>query len=65
MHKTTFSTEWGSFSYIVVPFELKNAPTIIYRIVVVAFREFIHNFLEVYLDDWTLFNLLKKHIHKL
>lgn len=48
-----------------MPFGLKNAPTVFSRIMVVAFREFIHKFLEVYLDDWTVFSLLKKHIQKL
>lgn len=32
------------------------------RIVVAAFKEFIHKFLEVYLDDWMVFKLVKKHI---
>jgi hypothetical protein len=50
--KTTFATEWGSFAYIVMSFGLKNAPAVFSRIVVVAFKEFIHKFLEVYLDDW-------------
>jgi len=48
---TTFVTEWGCFQYTVMPFELKNAPTIFSHIVVVAFKEYIHKFLEVYLDD--------------
>jgi hypothetical protein len=35
----------------------------VFSIVVVgAFKEFIYKFLEVYLDDWTMFNLLKDHI---
>ena len=50
-HKTTFATEWGCFQYIVMPFGLKNAPTIFSRIVVVSFKYFIHKFLEVYFDD--------------
>ena len=25
-------------------------------------REFIHKFLEVYMDDWTVYSLLKEHI---
>jgi hypothetical protein len=37
-HKTTFATEWGSFLYIVMPFILKNAPTIFSRVVVEAFK---------------------------
>jgi hypothetical protein len=53
-HNTTFATEWGSFQYIVMPFELKNAPTIFSRVVVEAFKEVLHNVLEVYFDDWTV-----------
>ena len=40
-HKTTFVTELGCFQYSMMPFGLKNAPAIFYRIVVVAFKEFI------------------------
>jgi hypothetical protein len=40
--KTNFITEWGSFTYNVMPFGLKNAPAIFSRIVIEAFREFIH-----------------------
>jgi hypothetical protein len=35
------------------------------RIVVTTFKEFIHKFLEVYLDDWTMFSLLKEHMQAL
>jgi hypothetical protein len=61
-HKTTFFTEWGSYQYIVIPFGLKNAPTIFSRVVVQAFKEFLHKFLEAYFDDWTVFSLLKNDI---
>jgi hypothetical protein len=50
-YKTTFSTKWGSYQYTVMPFGLKNAPTIFSRVVIVSFKESIHQFLEVYLDD--------------
>ena len=62
---TTFATEWGYFQYIVMPFGLKNAPAIFSRVVVAAFKEYIHKFLEVYFDDWTLFGLLKKNVSSL
>ena len=34
-------------------------------IVVAAFKEFIHKFLKVYLDDWTIFGLVKNHVASL
>jgi hypothetical protein len=46
----------------VIPFGLKNAPTIFSRVVFEAFKEFLHTFLEAYFDDWTGFSLLKSHI---
>jgi hypothetical protein len=64
-HETKFSVEWGSFQYTVLAFGLKNAPAIFSRVVVVTFKEFIHKFLEVYLDDWTMFSLLKDHVELL
>jgi hypothetical protein len=45
-----------------MPFGLKNAPTIFSRVVVEEFKEFLHNFLEAYFDEWTVFRLLKNHI---
>jgi hypothetical protein len=45
-----------------MPFSLKNAPTIFSRVVVEAFKEFLHKFLEAYFDDWTVFVLSKDHI---
>ena len=45
-----------------MPFVLKNAPAIFSRIVFSAFKYFIHKFLEVYFDDWTVFGLVRDHI---
>jgi hypothetical protein len=64
-HKTTFTTEWGSYQYTVMLFGLKNAPTIFSRVVIETFKEFIHQFLEVYLDDWTIHSLVKNHVEVL
>jgi hypothetical protein len=44
-HRKTFSIEWGSFHYTVIPFGLKIAPAIFSRVVVAAFKDFIHKFL--------------------
>jgi hypothetical protein len=61
-HKTTFSTEWGSYQYTVIPFRLNNSPSIFSRVVVEAFKEFLYKFLEAYFDDWTVFSFLTNHI---
>jgi hypothetical protein len=61
-HKNTFAIEWGSYQYIVMSFGLNNAPTIFSKVVVEAFKKFLHKFLEAYFDDWTIFSLLKNHI---
>jgi len=48
-----------------MPFELKKTTTIFSRMVVAAFKEYIHKFLEVYFNDWMIFGLLKKHVASL
>jgi hypothetical protein len=45
-----------------MPFGLKNAPSIFSMVVVEAFKEYLHNLLEAYFYDWTIFSLLKDHI---
>lgn len=55
------STEWGSYAYHIMPFGLKDAPFVFSRIIIIVFRDYIHRFLEVYIDDWIFYNLLKKH----
>lgn len=64
-HNNTFATKWGSYQYTMMPFGLKNAPTIFSRVVVASFKEYIHKFLEVYFDDWIVFGFLKKHVASL
>jgi len=49
--KTTFTIEWGSYAYHVMSFGLKNAPIVFSRIVIATFRDYIHKFLGVYMDD--------------
>jgi hypothetical protein len=63
--KTTFVTKWGSFSYIVMPFGLKHSLPVFSWIVFSAFKEFIQTILEVYLEDWMVFILLKEHMPSL
>ena len=61
----TFITEWGCYQYKVIPFGLNNAPPIFSRIVVSSFKDFIHKFIEVYFDDWTVCGLIREHLESL
>ena len=57
--------EWACFQYTMMPFGLKNAPTIFSRFVVTAFKDFIHIFLQVYMDDWTVYGMIRDHLENL
>jgi hypothetical protein len=45
-----------------MPFGLNNSLAIVSRVVIEAFKEFLHKFLEAYFDDWIVLSLLKNHI---
>jgi hypothetical protein len=61
----TFAMDHGSYQYIMMSFGLKNAPAMFSREVLATFKYFIHQFLEVYLDEWTIFSLSKYNIENL
>jgi hypothetical protein len=53
--KTTFTYPWGTYSYKVLPFGLCNAPTTFQRVVLGIFFDLIHDFVEVYMDEFTVY----------
>ena len=52
----------GFFSIYCHAIRVENSPKIFSRVVVVIFKKFMHKFLEVYFDHWTVFGLVKKHV---
>lgn len=54
--KTAFSTPWGTFKYVKMPFGLKNVGATFQRAMDIAFAKEIHDFLVIYLDDLTVFS---------
>lgn len=46
-------------------FGLTNAPTTFQRIVLNIFRKLIRETIAVFLDDWTLYKIMKNHIENL
>ena len=52
--KTTFTCPFGTFAYRRMPFGLCNAPGTFQRCMVSIFSEYIENFIEVFMDDFTV-----------
>ena len=55
-HKTTFTTPWGTFEYLRMPFGLSNAEATFQRAMDYAFRGLIGRIIEIYQDDLTVFS---------
>jgi len=53
--KTTFTCPWGTYAYKVLPFGLCNAHATFQRVVLSIFSDLIHDYVEVYLDDFTVY----------
>jgi hypothetical protein len=53
--KTTFTCPWGTYAYRALPFGLCNALATFQRAVLGIFYDLIHDFVEVYMDDFTVY----------
>ena len=51
MEKTSFTTEWGTSYYRVMPFGLKNVGATYQRAATTLFHDVMHKDVEVYVDD--------------
>ncbi|KAL3534335.1 hypothetical protein ACH5RR_002796 [Cinchona calisaya] len=53
--KTMFTCPFGAFAYCCMPFGLCNAPIYFWRCMVSIFLDTIERFLEVFMDDFSMF----------
>eukprot|EP00253_Pinus_taeda_P016213 PITA_16213 len=53
--KTTFTCPWGTYAYNVFPFGLCNAPATFQREVLAIFADLVHECVQVYMDDFTVY----------
>ena len=59
-HKTSFTTPWGTFMYVKMPFGLMNTGVTFQRAMDISFLADIGYFIIIYLDDITVFSKTDK-----
>jgi hypothetical protein len=64
-YKITFVIDWGAFVWMVIPFGVKNGPPTFQREVSIAFRDYLNQFMKIFLDDFTVYSDIESHLMKL
>ena len=65
IEKTVFTTPFGLYEYLRIPFGLCNAPAIFQRLMQQCFRNEIFNILLVFLDDIIVYSAnIEEHLKR-
>ncbi len=61
-YKTTFFTYWGAFIWKVMLFGVKNGPLTYQIVMTKTFREYLDNFMKIFLDDFMVYSDIESHL---
>jgi len=66
VEKNACHTRYGSYEFLVMPFELTNAPTTLCTLMNDIFRKWLDDFVVVYIDDILVYShFMEEHVEHL
>jgi hypothetical protein len=61
-YKIAFVTDWGVFIWKVMLFGVKNGPPTYQRTMTKAFKEYLDNFMKIYMNDFMVYSDMESHL---
>ena len=62
LHKTAFTTPWGTFIWLVMPYGFCNAPTTFQRLVMFIFLDLLYKSMTGFMDDFSTQSDAESHM---
>jgi len=61
----TFVIDWGAFTWVVMPFGIKNGPPTYLRVVNKTFKDYLDKFMKILKNDFIVYSPMNIHLDKL